>query len=146
MSQDFKPPRYSDEPEFNPSSSYGSYTARERGGCLTAWIVVSALASVYAIFLFFQILQLVSENPILQERIPGFYLLALGGLIVVSIVGLWGIWNWKKWGVYLLVFTSLASAALEFMMGIATSTDIIQPVIQIGLLAWLVSSRWEYFE
>lgn len=145
MSQNFKPPRYSDEPEFTPSSGY-NYTARERGGCLTAWLIVSALAAVFAVFVYFQLLSLISENLIVQQRISGAYIFALGALIVASIVGLWGIWNWKKWGVYLMVFTSLASAALEFMLGIATATDIIQPFLQIGLLAWLVSSRWDYFE
>ena len=78
---------------------------------------------------------------------------------VISIVALYGIWQWKQWGAYLL-FASIAVSLFEtaFLIqgyiqfpphiskqGIVLYTEL-NMAVEAGLWFWAVYRKWKYFE
>jgi uncharacterized membrane protein (DUF2068 family) len=114
----------------------------ERGGCLTAWLVVSSIFAGIAVIVLLQAFDLVQRTRS-NEFTPA--LIALGVLIFINIVGLVGIWQWKRWGVYIVAFSSIASPIVELMFLQPTASDFIAPVIQLAILYFLVHDKWEDF-
>ena len=70
---------------------------RERGGCLTAWLVFALIVNVFsgAYYMF--------SSSMIQETMPNFSDGAIpvtGVIAVVNFVCMLAIWYWKKWGMY----------------------------------------------
>ncbi|HEX2908787.1 MAG TPA: hypothetical protein VHO69_18090 [Phototrophicaceae bacterium] len=118
----------------------------ERGGCLTSWLVVSSGASAVAVLGFLWIMGVVSSHPQAARQMPPGDILLFGIVMLVNIGSLVGIWKWKRWGVYGIVATAIASPFMEWAMGIATTTDFISPFIQLGILSFLLKDKWDYFD
>lgn len=127
-------------------SRYLTSAQRKRGGCLTLWVTVSAIMGVIAAFGFCNLLGVVGRVPPALRRISIGSMFLLGGLIAAQLVCLWGIWQWKKWGVYGMAAIAIASPFIEGALGIATATDWLAPFIQLGILYFLVKDKWDYFE
>jgi len=112
----------------------------ERGGCLTWWLGLSLVFSILAILLF---LGLGSE---LSRR--GFASLVVIGVVAigVNLLFLYGIYEWKRWGVYGFAAASIISLVISIIGRTATTRDFVSPFIQIGLLWYLVKDKWDYFD
>jgi uncharacterized membrane protein (DUF2068 family) len=55
-----------------------------------------------------------------------------------------GIWNWKKWGIYLyLVSTAIGVVIGVIAVGPIAFFSMLLPAI---LLGYLISAKWSYFE
>jgi hypothetical protein len=117
----------------------------ERGGCLTAWLVVSTILTVIAGVAFMQLLS-VLIRPRAFEDISPVGVLLLGGLMIGSSICLIGVWNWKRWGVYGIALTSCISPLIEVFFFRADVTDFIAPFVQIAILWYLVSGKWDAFD
>src|SRR5688572_25648207 len=117
----------STNPDPQPNPSNVTYR-RERGGCLNIWLVLSTGITIFSVMTLLAI-----TGPGLKTDSVA-YALALTVLVVVNLVCLLGIWKWKRWGVYGIVATSIASAIIELMFGRPTAADFIAPIIQIGIL------------
>jgi hypothetical protein len=136
-----------------PGSDYDDYSlrwkapTRERGGCLTTWLVVSTGVALLSVFLICQTLAVVTGRSGLSLR-PGTWLgiIVIGGLFIAHLRCLWGIWAWKRWGVKGIAALSIISPLVEVAFGTATATDFVAPFIQIGILYFLVKDRWDDFE
>lgn len=120
------------------SSSFASKP--DRGGCLNLWLGASALFSVLAIFLF------LGAGGELTRR--GFGFLFIFGLIAIifNLVCIYGIYNWKRWGVYGWVAGSLLSFVINVIAGTATTTTCVSPLVQMGILWYLVNDKWDVFD
>ncbi|MBZ0297743.1 MAG: hypothetical protein K8L99_34630 [Anaerolineae bacterium] len=129
--------------EQQQSQKSQSSLAQDRGGCLTLWLVVSVGFSVLS-------LSLILANVLLPwlDSLQGMPLTTFGAifLVIANLYCLWAIWRWKRWGVYGLIVTFIASLIVELMIGTATDADFIAPFIQIGILAFLIKDKWEAFE
>lgn len=126
--------------------------AQERGGCLTAWLVVQSIGIVLSVCSIF-LLAAIGRNI--------GYALALMLLLVFAAVSINGLWNLKKWGYYLQMTLCTVSLAFSIMSMYAASSSSVggaspTPAYSVGsvlgLLAYmvilylLVHERWEKFE
>ena len=143
---------WSDSSTQSPSTGYqrsGSYTADDykpgRGGCLITWLVVAGVANVLLLILTFIGLGLV--KAISASDIVGII------LNVLVIAGIVGMWRWKKWGYYLLIWMFIGSTVLRIFMlfsgggssGIIVGT-IVGGVLGPLILYLLVRDKLEYFD
>jgi hypothetical protein len=135
-------------PQMTPSTIQPD-EVRQRGGCLTAWLGVSLAASLITGVLLLQMLDLLRPGTIRLEADRQYVLLVvflLGGLLVGMFACLYGIWNWKRWGVYGIAALSVASLLVSIILDVATSRDFIQPFTQNAVLWFLIRKKWQYFE
>lgn len=112
-------------------------TAKKRGGCLTAWIVLNLVVIclftlLYALAFFGS---LIVSNPITSPAV--FLLFALLGL--VGVVGLSLLLGWRKIGFYLVLGYVLLNFALAFPLGLFNGDPrIFLPLIGVAILYfWL---------
>jgi hypothetical protein len=123
----------------------------ERGGCLTIFLLVLVVFTVYGLWGAFgtkQVYQdLAAQGLIPEVLIPDWVLPAQIALAALSLVFIYGIFTWKKWGVYGLVAAWIAG----IVIGMATPGTIL-PLsllilgVEVLLLATALRGRWMYFE
>ena len=114
---------------------------KERGGWLSAWLILIMIHGVFATFLVLDALK--------QQYAPSKPLI-MASLIFISIaavIAAIAIWYWKKWGLYLYAITIVVGMATHLVMTgslLVLFYDIIPPVI----LAYLLNAhnKWRYFE
>lgn len=102
---------------------------RERGGCLSLWLVA-----------------------VMGVNLLGIVLLVVGGtfdcitlaLSISNFVFAAALWNWKKWGAYGLA----ASFALMLLLGLAFGDiyAIVSSILPATLLYFLVNPKWHLME
>jgi hypothetical protein len=113
--------------------------APERGGCLTAWLIFMGVGSVLGI--------LIALIALGKLGILG--LLLLPGAIL-SLMGVVGTWQFKKWGYYLLMTLygiSLFSSFITLCVTTGGSIgSIVITVLLMLILYLLVRERWTMFE
>jgi len=112
----------------------------DRGGCLNLWLGASALFGVLGIFLILGL-----GGDLTRRGMGLFFVLSLVALVVVLVCD-YGIYQWKRWGVYGLVATSFINLAISVMAGIATATSCVGPFVQLGILWYLVHDKWDVFD
>src|SRR5579872_6901116 len=123
----------------------------ERGGCLTVYLLATVVFAVLGLILLITAGAIVgvanttgavtgvstgvSVVPIIISVIA----------IIVSIVGVYGAWNWKKWGIYLIVASSVISALGTVLNGNIGSA-VVSIVIELAILWYLLKDKWAAFE
>jgi O-antigen ligase len=133
----------------NPPGQSGNTPAwqggKERGGCLTAWLVLATAFNLF--FGLIASLQLLSfaGDPRVTRVVPSLVIYGLVALQIALIAGLFGIWNWKRWGVYVVAGALAISAILSLIMG-DVLRGLLFPIIQFGLLFYLINPKWDYFD
>lgn len=120
------------------SSSFASKP--DRGGCLSLWLGASVLFSILALFLFFGI------GGELTRR--GYGLLFIFGIVavIINLVCLYGIYNWKRWGVYGFVAADIIGLVVNVIAGSVTAATCVSPFVQLGILWYLVNDKWDAFD
>jgi hypothetical protein len=116
-------------------------SSRERGGCLTAWIVVVAIANAVTAF------QYITGGNQLAQAIPGasggvFILLAV--LALVNVAAAVALWYWKRLGFYAFIGTSIAALVINLALGVPPLLSLVG-LVGVGLLWYLLKDRWEQF-
>ena len=115
--------------------------SRERGGCLTAWLIVVLIANALIAFYY------LTSTPALQQVYPTissavFLLLALiGALNIVSAIGLW---TWHKWGFYLFAITSVITLVINIGIGLPIVSSL-TGLIGVAILWYLLRKKWQAF-
>src|SRR5689334_10756567 len=96
--------------------------SRERGGCLTAWLMVAMLSNmliaIYDVF----------SSSVFQQLYPTIspvIFLLLPALGLVNIISAIALWTWHKWGFYLYVASSLITFVINISMGLAILQSLI---------------------
>jgi hypothetical protein len=114
---------------------------RKRGGCLTAFLILMAIANpltgLYYLFAGSAVQQ--ALPTILSWVIPVLGLLALANFAFAL-----GMWNWKRWGVYGFV----ASTAIVFLLNAITISVLaaLLGLIGVAILILLVRPIWSEME
>jgi hypothetical protein len=131
-----------------PSDTYFGKPHRERGGCLTIWLWLTLFGYFYSLLFTSAVLNQL-QQALASGRLPVLtWLMALifiaGSLS--SIVWLYGIWTWKRWGVFgMLGLTGVQLVAATFS-GIITLDMLIGGALGAAIFYWLIKPKWAYFE
>ncbi len=125
---------------------------RERGGCLTWYLVASVVFSVLALVLL--VLAVTAAAAVAAAAglsgsdIPTLpvlpLIISIVGIIAV-IAGFWGAWTWKKWGIY-VIGASFVISALGGLLGGNASQAVVSLVIELAILWYVVKDKWALFE
>ncbi len=129
-------------------------SARQRGGCLSLYLLLAILGSVLGLVAALGAgslntinAQLAAENSnYVPVVIPAWYVPASVALIIVTLVAIYGIFAWKKWGVYLLVAEWVLSFLVAVAGGQSIVTSLVTLVIEALLLAYVLRGKWPLFE
>jgi hypothetical protein len=112
------------------------YGERERGGCLTVFLVLLMAANSFAVF------GLCAQSDL--ARYPGGEFALLLALEIAVVVCAAALWNWKKWGYYGLmlgyvlgIVLGLAAGSLAYAGG---------SIIGMVILAGLVNDKLDMFD
>lgn len=114
---------------------------RQRGGCLTTWLVlvsISQLSTTYTLF------QNIANHTLL---LPQWYQYALLIEVFVSIFGTIGIWLWKKWGVLCYISIIFLNLVIALFAGNISGLAIIAigSLIGLAILYIVLRDKWQYF-
>jgi hypothetical protein len=129
-----------EKPKFTPYSDYP--VERERGGCLTAFLVFIIGVNVFFLVTLCAQYSEVSRYSYGSSLMPVF---ALGfGIQCVVLACAVALWNWKKWGYYGLMLGYGAS----FLIGLVTGsiTNIIGAIVGVSILVGLVNDKLDMFD
>jgi hypothetical protein len=108
---------------------------RERGGCLTAWLVFVGVVNVLALIFGFTMTNTLGPLSLLS--------VANGAIVLIGVVGTWQL---KKWGYYTLLALYLIGFVASFLVVSVTVFPLISSLIGLGITSVLVLDRWEDFE
>ena len=112
---------------------------RERGGWLSAWLILIGIQSVVYSFL---ILYLRGQR---SDPSPAWVLLVLIALSLANIVAIIAIWKWKKWGLQLYAVLTAIGIAVGLMLT-GSQLVVFHDIIFLVILGFLVKDKWSYFE
>ncbi|MGH8905348.1 MAG: hypothetical protein ACRD0K_02225 [Egibacteraceae bacterium] len=112
----------------------------KRGGALTTILIFLILGQVLGLVLLF-----VTWRDLVDHGRSGQGLVLVAmALVLVALAGLGGIWQWRRWGVYLFGLVAVIGLISDPLLGISPA----QLLVRIGLLAALAAAlrrRWESF-
>jgi hypothetical protein len=116
---------------------------KERGGCLTAWLIFSLIiyGLLTAFFLFVSIEGVIRARTSNKSPFVGFVV----GLLIIKLVCLAGIWRWRRWGVIGYFIVNALAAILALATESAVGPQSFGGLIEIGIIGALVYSRWRSF-
>jgi hypothetical protein len=137
--------------DYHNYSGGGYQVHKERSGCLWIMLVLGTLSCALSLFQGCG-LPSVQQAEMYQAvfgDIKPWYWFGIGFLNFLTLVGLAGLWMWRKWGWYIIVIaytlTFLLALAAQLHMALIISSFITCGII---LLVWWVvlSSHWDSFE
>jgi hypothetical protein len=114
---------------------------KERGGWLSAWLIIIMIHGVFATVLVLDALkqQYAPSKPLIMA--------SLIFISVATVISAIAIWYWKKWGLYLYAIATVVGMTTHLVMTgqlLVLFYDIIPPAILAYLLN--VHNKWRYFE
>jgi len=118
---------------------------KERGVWLSAWLVLMFLSAIWVAYRYISIIQ--EFIDIHSPRFTGILPIALYtliGLAAVNLVCVVGIWNWRKWGVYGIVATSIVALIINFLIGVPFFASLLG-LVGLVILWLLVQPKWPHF-
>src|SRR5450432_2378314 len=120
---------------------------RERGGCLTIYLVLIIIGSVLGLI---SALTLGSATATLAAQgvayeLPGWYAPAWIVSIILALVGAFGTWTWKKWGLYVMAGSLVFDALISLLTGQVVGA-IIGLVISLAIFWYVIRNKMPMFE
>ena len=133
-------PPGNDEPTPQPPAAPDE-GGKQRGGCLTAMLVLMMIANPLVALLY-----LLSGDAISRAlHAPSWAVPLLGILSITNFFCALGIWRFKKWGVYGALAMAALGLVINFTIGVSPGQSLMG-LIGPGLLVVLVKPRWESFD
>lgn len=112
---------------------------KQRGGCLTTYLLLTAFSGVVTMLLFF----FTPATRQTLQRDLAFFALVGGG--IGNLATVIGLWRWKKWGFTVYVVTNILQVIVGLWAG--WSWLMILPVIgSIAILYTLLQPKWQFLE
>lgn len=124
---------------------------KKRGSALTAWLVgMSVWVIGFKGLAFLELLRIYSDlsNARFYENVMPSVIFSVAinaVLIVVLVIGLTGMWKWKRWGAYLVAGALAADIVAKILLA-GLVTTVIPPLIVLMLMYVAVVPRWHLFE
>lgn len=115
--------------------------SRERGGCLTAWLILVLIANALIAFYY------LTSTSALQQVYPvsSVIFLLLAAIGAVNVVSAIGLWTWHKWGFYLFAITSVITLVINISIELPILSSL-SGLIGVAILWFLLRSRWQAFD
>ncbi len=123
-------------PKPKPPAAKQAPARKVHGTFLTAilvWIALDGLLSLILIFAF-------KKDP--GSALPPSWLIGLGVLVALAEIGsAVALWYWKRWGLYLLLAATIASAALGIVIFYPTPAMVValHAFIPLAILGYVLS-------
>ena len=114
-------------------------TIKERGGWLSAWLILIIAHSTFAAFL---ILHLRAQQN--TPSSPWFWLLLLA-LAVADIVAAIAIWNWKHWGFVLYGISTVVSIVVGLLLT-GSQLIVFHDITPLAILGYLLKDKQQYLD
>lgn len=125
-----------------PSSAAGFAPVKERGGCMTIWLIaVLILNPLVGIYYLTSGSQLFSQLNLPSWLVPVFVFFA----VVNTVCGI-GILQWKKWGAFGFVGSSIIAFFVNLIYFRLNFAAIIGGLIGLAVTYYLLQNRWEMFD
>lgn len=145
MPDEFEKPTFDYKFSDKPKNEYDSSSyAPERGGCLTAFLIVLGLAQLVLVFIAFGMLGSVSQYPASSQGIIQFAGFLQIGLSIAAVACVVGLWNWKSWGYYGIYAMYILGALISLFTGAFSSA--IGSFVGMGVLYYLMKDKADYLE
>jgi membrane-associated HD superfamily phosphohydrolase len=112
---------------------------KERGGWLTAWLILILLHGIIASVLIFYLRQQQSESS------PAWVLSLLFLLSIADIVAAIAMWYWKKWGLMLYLLSTVAGIAIGLILT-RSQLIVFHDIIPLAILGYLVRDKLDWFD
>lgn len=115
---------------------------RKQGGCLTAFLLFMFVANGMSA------LSYLMGSETIRKVVPNMPAWAPPVLAVMSLANVafaYGIWNYKKWGVYGIVVSSIVALVINLMSGIPITSSLFG-LVGLAILFYLIRPVWEDFE
>jgi hypothetical protein len=119
--------------------SNSKQTHKERGGCLTAWLVLIILQSIVYTGLILYLRQQQHASS------PAWVWISLFLLSIVDIVAMIGVWNWKKWGLQLYSVSTAIGIAVGLMLT-GSQLIVFHDIVPLAILGYLIKDKWSYLK
>ena len=122
--------------------------SRERGGCLSAFLIVGMiLFALGAVYLF---LNALFGFEALQELVPTIsraYWIWGAFLGLANFIAFLGIWWWRRWGVYAFVAISIMGFLVDISRTFGGGLfNLIRGGVLVGLLLILIRNKWSMMD
>jgi hypothetical protein len=111
----------------------------ERGIGLTIWLALLVIQSALGIYL---ILDLINR-PADPSR--PYLLAALFILSAAKLVGVLGIWLWKRWGIYTYAGAVVGIAIIGLMLT-GTALMVFYELLPVAITGWLLREKLQHFQ
>jgi hypothetical protein len=115
-------------------------TRPERGGCLTAFLILMIIGNVLAVFLYLVMGEKIARTAHIPSYAP--YIMILFG--IVNIICAYLIYNFKRSGVYGIVISGAITLIVNLALGLGPTS--FGGIVGIIILVALVSPHWEHFD
>jgi ribosomal protein L40E len=112
-----------------------------RSTLLTALLTVCALANTVALV---GVAGHLASTPIARTGAALADALLQTVFIGASLLGIAGMWHWKRWGVYLVMASGLLGVALSILAGAFTLRFVVSTLV-LALIAYAVRKEWANF-
>ncbi len=86
----------------------------KRHGCVTAWLIFSLICSCLGAILYLGFSDLIVKLDGV-DNIQSTYYIFTGAIALIEGVGLWMIWNKRKWGFHVVVISAMFSGTLDYL-------------------------------
>jgi cation transport ATPase len=125
----------------NPSRTKRAPVKKERGGWLTAAIILVILHG-------FLMLGVIYGNNLLANEAlpPTWFILSIVGAAIADIVAGIALWRWKKWGLTLYLVATVVVIALGVLATGYAMMWSFSRLIPFVIVGYIVRSKWEFFE
>jgi hypothetical protein len=112
--------------------------AKERGCWLTGYVIFIMIHGIVASVLVWYLAQS-PQVPKFPWTLPALFLLSLADIVA----GI-GIWNWKKWGLWLYAISVAVGIAVGLVLT-GTQLVVFYEVIFLAFLGYLVKDKMQLF-
>jgi hypothetical protein len=109
----------------------------ERGGWLSAWLILILLHSLFSAWLIYYLRRGPSANSSL-------WLALLAIVAIANVVAVIAIWNWKRWGLILYAIGTIVGIVIGLMLT-GTQLIVFQQIIPLVILGYLIKDKWARF-
>ncbi|MEJ2599156.1 MAG: hypothetical protein P8Z00_12530 [Anaerolineales bacterium] len=111
----------------------------ERGTGLTIWLVLLVIQSALGIVLILDL----NNRP--EDPSRPYLLAALFILSAAKLVGVLGIWLWRRWGLFAYAGAVLGIAIIGLTLT-GTALMIFYELLPVAITSWLLREKMQYFQ
>jgi hypothetical protein len=112
---------------------------KERGGCLTAFVILIAIHGILASFLIWY-LRAQDTTTRFPWALPVLFILSLADIVAAI-----AIWYWKKWGLILYAVATFAGIAAGLVLT-RSQLVVFHDIVPLVILGYVVRDKLKLFD